>query len=80
MCIKNLICVFAMFIVSSLAYSEPAKELPDPVVVSLDRYKVLLENDYVMVVEYTIDPGEKGDVHTSSESFLHCLPWYLKDH
>jgi len=36
----------------------------DPVSVSSDKYKVLLENDYVRVVEYSIKPGERDNPHT----------------
>jgi quercetin dioxygenase-like cupin family protein len=36
----------------------------DPVSVSPDKYKVLLENDHVRVVEYSIKPGERDQPHT----------------
>ena len=36
----------------------------DPVSVSPDKYKVLLENDRVRVVEYSIKPGERDQPHT----------------
>jgi len=36
----------------------------DPVSVSPDMYKVLLENDQVRVVQYTIKPGESDQPHT----------------
>ncbi|HUQ21203.1 MAG TPA: hypothetical protein VM099_16405, partial [Gemmatimonadaceae bacterium] len=36
----------------------------DPVSVSPDKYKVLLENEYVRVVEYSIAPGESDKPHT----------------
>ncbi len=36
----------------------------DAVSVSPDKYKVLLENDNVRVVEYTIKPGERDQTHT----------------
>ncbi|MCG8603913.1 hypothetical protein MJD09_02810 [bacterium] len=36
----------------------------DPVVVSSQMYKVLLENQHVRVVEYQINPGEKDNWHT----------------
>jgi quercetin dioxygenase-like cupin family protein len=35
----------------------------DPVAVSPDKYKVLLDNDQVRVVLYTISPGESDQVH-----------------
>lgn len=36
----------------------------DPVSVSPDKYKVLLENEHVRVVEYSIRPGEQDQIHT----------------
>jgi beta-alanine degradation protein BauB len=36
----------------------------DPVSVSPDKYRVLLENDRVRVVEYTIKAGERDNPHT----------------
>ena len=36
----------------------------DPVSVSPDKYKVLLENDRVRVVDYSIKPGERDQPHT----------------
>src|SRR5690349_5789576 len=39
-------------------------EAIDPVAVSPDRYKVLLENDHVRVVEYALGAGERDEWHT----------------
>ncbi|MGQ0540651.1 MAG: hypothetical protein ACT4O9_02220 [Blastocatellia bacterium] len=36
----------------------------DPVKVSPDKFKILLENDHVRVVEYALKPGEKDNWHT----------------
>ncbi len=36
----------------------------DPVVVSPDRFTVLLENRHVRVVEYTLLPGQRDEWHT----------------
>ena len=36
----------------------------DPVKVSPDKFKVLLENQYVRVVQYSLKPGEKDNWHT----------------
>ncbi|MEO7156834.1 MAG: hypothetical protein ABI039_04685 [Vicinamibacterales bacterium] len=36
----------------------------DPVAVSPDRFKVLLENQHVRVVEYALLPGERDQWHT----------------
>ncbi len=36
----------------------------DPVKVSPDKFKILMENKYVRVVEYSLKPGEKDEWHT----------------
>ncbi|CAN5320944.1 hypothetical protein BH10BAC4_BH10BAC4_19510 [soil metagenome] len=38
--------------------------LIDVVNVSPDKYKILLENEYVRVVKYSLRPGEKDNPHT----------------
>jgi len=45
----------------------------DPVAVSPDKYKVLLENDYVRVVDYTIKPGERDQPHTHPPKVSYVL-------
>ncbi len=36
----------------------------DVLSVSPDKYKLILENDYVRVIQYTLQPGEKDNPHT----------------
>ncbi len=36
----------------------------DPVNVSPDKYRIILENEYVRIVEYSLKPGEKDNTHT----------------
>jgi beta-alanine degradation protein BauB len=36
----------------------------DVVTVSPDKYKVVLENEHVRVIQYTLKPGEKDNPHT----------------
>lgn len=43
--------------------AEPAADI-DPVTVSPTLYKVLLENEHVRVVEYSLKPGERDQWHT----------------
>src|SRR6476659_3448225 len=59
------------FAVVAGAIMTPARSLSsqqstdiDPVSVSPDKYKILLENDYVRVVEYSIKAGERDRPHT----------------
>lgn len=54
-------------IITALVLALPATALTqeiDPVSVSPDLYKVLLENDNVRVVQYTINPGQRDQIHT----------------
>jgi quercetin dioxygenase-like cupin family protein len=62
---------FIAIAVVAAALTAPARSLScqqsaeiDPVSVSPDKYKVLLENDHVRVVEYSIRPGERDNPHT----------------
>ena len=45
----------------------------DPVSVSPDKYKVLLENDYVRVVDYTIKQGERDQPHSHPPKVSYVL-------
>jgi mannose-6-phosphate isomerase-like protein (cupin superfamily) len=61
--------VFGMFlgaaitVIAFVASSETDSSL-DPVKVSPQYYKVLLENDQVRVLEYHLKPGEKESLHS----------------
>ena len=44
--------------------SDKSEDKIDPVKVSPDKFKILLENEHVRVVEYTLKPGEKDNWHT----------------
>jgi quercetin dioxygenase-like cupin family protein len=47
------------------AFSQPAHaQAIDPVPVSPDRYRVLVDNNDVRVVEYVLRPGERDEWHT----------------
>lgn len=45
----------------------------DPVKASPDKYKVLLENDHVRVVDYTIHPGARDEWHTHPPKVSYVL-------
>lgn len=57
------ICVILLLIAPYIAAQQQSDDI-DPVVVSATMYKVLLENEYVRVVEYQINPGERDNWHT----------------
>lgn len=45
----------------------------DPVKLSPQYYKVLLENDQVRVLEYRLKPGEKEPMHTHAQGVLYIF-------
>ena len=45
----------------------------DPVNASPDKYKVMLENDHVRVVGYTIEPGARDEWHTHPPKLSYVL-------
>jgi Cupin domain. len=70
----RLICatLAAIVVAASPALSQGPAAI-DPVAVSPDMYNVLLENDYVRVVEYTIKPGERDRPHTHPPKVSYVL-------
>jgi quercetin dioxygenase-like cupin family protein len=53
-----------LLIISPPAVAQQQVNQIDPVVVSSDKYRVLLENEHVRMVEYQIKPGERDNWHT----------------
>lgn len=64
--VNTLACVLALAPVMLLAASAKSQKSAaiDPVTASPDRYTVLLNNDQVRVVQYTLRPGERDQWHT----------------
>ncbi|MFQ5659148.1 MAG: hypothetical protein ACE5GZ_01895 [Gammaproteobacteria bacterium] len=54
----------ALLAISSYVSATVQTDEIDPVAVSPDKYRVLLENEYVRVVEYRVNPGEHDNWHT----------------
>ena len=48
----------------SLSASAENPEQIDPLAVSPDSFKLLLENEFVRVLEYQLQPGDKDNWHT----------------
>lgn len=55
----------------AISADEPATR--DPVKLSPQYYKVLLENDRVRVLEYRLKPGEKEPMHSHSAGIVYVL-------
>lgn len=60
----TVVCFLACGGLSHPAYAQQQAAEIDPVRVSPDRYKVLLDNSEVRVVEYVLRPGERDQWHT----------------
>jgi len=58
--LRILLCFLAY---AGLAHSARAQSI-DPVPVSPDRYRVLVDNNDVRVVEYVLQPGQRDEWHT----------------
>ncbi len=54
----------SLLLLSPITSAELTIEETDPVLVSADMYRVLLENEHVRVVEYAIAAGAKDNWHT----------------
>lgn len=62
----------ALTTVTFVVSSEVAKNL-DPVKISPQYYKVLLENDQVRVLEYHLKPGEKEAMHSHPAGIVYSF-------
>jgi quercetin dioxygenase-like cupin family protein len=71
---KSIMIINAIFLLTSpLLFAQSLPEEIDPVAVSSNNYKILLENEYVRVVEYQISPGEKEKWHTHPAKVSYVL-------
>ena len=59
---KFLVALAATVLLANHARAQAAAVI-DPVAVSPDKYKVVLDNEQVRVVEYSLRPGEKDNPH-----------------
>ena len=61
---SNILAVYVIVTLSTVVSARQQPDYIDPVVVSPDKYRVLLENEHVRVLEYQIKPGQKEAWHT----------------
>ena len=67
MTFRSFFSITALLVASLVRPTNAASQVAaaiDPVEVSPDRFKVLLENDNVRVIEYALAPGERDEWHT----------------
>src|SRR5438067_8998917 len=60
-------------LISLLAILGTTVKAQDPIKLSPQYYKVLLENDQVRVLEYHLKPGEKEPMHSHSAGVVYVL-------
>jgi beta-alanine degradation protein BauB len=60
--IASIVVAFIAGVLATFAFARPAVQ--DPVKISPQLYKVLLENDQVRVVEWHLAPGGKEPMHS----------------
>jgi beta-alanine degradation protein BauB len=65
--------LIASMIVAAPAVMRGQRPEVDPVAVSPDKYKVLLDNESARVVEYSINPGERDSSHTHPAKVSYVL-------
>jgi quercetin dioxygenase-like cupin family protein len=62
-----------IILMSILAVLSRTTQAQDPVKLSPQYYKVLLENDQVRIVEYRLKAGEKEPMHSHSAGVVYVL-------
>ncbi len=72
---KNLIHLFMIVLLATFALMIATKTsmAQDPIKVSPNTHKLLLENDQVRVIEYRSQPGEKSPMHFLSDAVIYRL-------
>lgn len=63
-CLRSVAGTLALLLLVSVnVFAEDYQDI-DPVAVSPNNYRFLLENDYIRVVEFFVQAGEKDNLHT----------------
>lgn len=65
--IKTIITSFALMLVTTLASAQ------DPIKISPNMHKLLLENEHVRVFEFNAKPGEKLAMHSHPNHVMYSL-------
>jgi len=71
--VSNLLTMVALSSVLTLVFVTNRALAQDPVKVSPNVYKVLLENDRVRVLEMKVKPGEKDKLHSHPSEVVHFI-------
>ena len=65
--------MFRNMLAAALLFPAAAWAAPDPVALASDNYKVLLENERVRVIEFTLKPKQKVPLHRHPDYVMHAL-------
>lgn len=65
--------MFRLLIIFALLSLAPVAVAQDPLVTDPDKYKLILENDCVRVLDYTDRPGESTQQHKHPPFVLYAL-------
>lgn len=60
----KIIMTACLLVLSAVAAAQQKPQHADATKASPDKFTVLLENEYVRVIEYRLEPGEKDEWHT----------------
>lgn len=60
----HIFALVSVVLMAVLASASAADAVIDAIVASPDKFKVLLENDHVRVIEYELLPGQRDQWHT----------------
>jgi beta-alanine degradation protein BauB len=69
---KFSVALAAIVLLAANASAQSAAGI-DPIAVSPDKYKVVLDNEQVRIVEYSLKPGEKDNTHTHPAKVSYVL-------
>ena len=63
---RNFICGYLTFLILNFplyTFAQQSEQI-DPLIVSPDKFSLLMENEHVRVLEYTLLPGQRDEWHT----------------
>ena len=61
---KSMVITIFLLLLPQILIAQSSDLEIDPALVSSGNYMVLLENEFIRVVEYHVNPGEKDNWHT----------------
>jgi len=69
---RNLLLASTL-IACSAGHAAPSASAPSATVTDPDKYRVVLDNEHVRVLDYIDHPGDKTSLHHHPDFVLHAL-------